>query len=61
MNRFSDGEVYVNFPGFGENSQTLWKSSYGANYTRLGEVKRKYDPQNVFRMNQNIRPVELAA
>ncbi|MEE4263987.1 MAG: FAD-binding oxidoreductase [Desulfobacteraceae bacterium] len=56
MSRFSDGGVYVNFPGFGENDQALWKSSYGANYQRLATIKAKYDPDNFFRMNQNIRP-----
>ena len=55
ISRFSNGGVYVNFPGFGENAQKLWRSSYGANYERLAEVKNRYDPTNFFRMNQNIR------
>jgi FAD/FMN-containing dehydrogenase len=32
------------------------EAAYGPNYKRLVEVKAKYDPSNLFRMNQNIQP-----
>jgi hypothetical protein len=46
--------VYVN--QLGETSEALVKASYGPNYARLVEIKKKYDPQNVLRLNQNIQP-----
>ncbi|WP_135302780.1 FAD-binding oxidoreductase [Haloarcula amylovorans] len=44
---------YGNFPGFAEDPTTML---YGDNYDRLVEVKTKYDPENVFHLNQNIEP-----
>ena len=32
------------------------ESAYGTNYARLVEIKRKYDPDNVLHVNQNIKP-----
>jgi hypothetical protein len=46
--------VYVN--QLGDTSDELVKLAYGPNYARLIEIKKKYDPKNVLRLNQNIRP-----
>ena len=46
--------VYVN--QLGDTSDQLVRSGYGPNYARLVEVKKKYDPNNVLRLNQNIKP-----
>ena len=46
--------VYVN--QLGETSDELIRAAYGSNYARLVEIKKKYDPQNVLRLNQNIKP-----
>jgi len=50
----STGGVYVNVLGAGEQSRI--RAAYGDNFDRLVEVKRKWDPENLFRMNHNIRP-----
>lgn len=46
--------VYVN--QLGETSEELVRTAYGSNYARLAEIKKKYDPRNVLRLNQNIKP-----
>ncbi len=48
------GGAYVNF--MMEESEERVQASYGANYERLTRVKAQYDPENVFRLNQNIQP-----
>jgi FAD/FMN-containing dehydrogenase len=48
--------VYVN--QLGETSEELVKAAYGTNYARLVEIKKKYDPRNVLRLNQNIKADE---
>jgi len=47
--------VYVNFVA-DEGEARIREAYPGATYDRLAEVKRRYDPDNVFRFNQNIRP-----
>jgi FAD/FMN-containing dehydrogenase len=52
----SDGKAYFNFPGLLEEGDAAVRSSYGANHARLARIKATYDPDNRFRLNQNIRP-----
>jgi FAD/FMN-containing dehydrogenase len=53
---FATGRAYVNFL-MGDEGQDRVKATYGAaKYERLVALKRRYDPDNVFRMNQNIVP-----
>jgi FAD/FMN-containing dehydrogenase len=60
MQRFGTGRMYLNFPGHGEGDD-LVRSALGPDiYARLAQVKRVYDPGNLFCMNQNVRPNELA-
>jgi len=35
------------------------KAAYRDNYEHLAQAKRKYDPDNLFRVNQNIRPADV--
>jgi FAD/FMN-containing dehydrogenase len=51
--------VYVNYLGNDESEQRV-RNAYGSNYGRLQAVKAKYDPDNFFRMNQNIRATKAA-
>lgn len=55
MQRFSSGKIYLNHPGFDEEEDLVQKT-YGDNYARLVALKDKYDPKNLFHMNQNIKP-----
>lgn len=56
MQRFSTGGLYVNFPGFEEGGESHERSAYGGSYERLVALKNKYDPTNLFHVNQNIKP-----
>ena len=51
---FASGEVYVNH--LDAEEATRIRAAYSGNYERLVALKNKYDPANLFRMNQNIRP-----
>jgi FAD/FMN-containing dehydrogenase len=54
MRPFSTGGVYVN--NLGDEGDDRIKAAYGGNYERLVALKTRYDPTNLFRLNQNIRP-----
>jgi FAD/FMN-containing dehydrogenase len=52
---FNPGAGYSNFMMDDEGAARV-KATYGENYDRLAAIKKKYDPANLFRVNQNIRP-----
>jgi FAD/FMN-containing dehydrogenase len=51
---FSTGATYINFQSADEGEARV-RAAYGANFARLVEIKQKYDPRNLFRVNRNIR------
>ena len=51
---FASAGAYVNFLTADETDRV--KAAYGRNYDRLAKVKRKYDPENLFRTNWNVKP-----
>ena len=54
LHPYSAGGAYVNM--MMEEGQDRVEASYGENYERLAKIKAKYDPTNLFHVNQNIRP-----
>lgn len=54
----ASGGAYLNFPGFMEEGDALVRASHGSNYERLQTLKRRFDPENLFRRNANIDPAE---
>lgn len=52
---YSSGGAYLNFE-MHEDGIDRVKKNYGKNYERLSTIKKKYDPDNFFRVNQNIKP-----
>ena len=54
LHPFSSGGAYSNF--MMDEGQERVRDSYRQNYDRLVEIKTKYDPKNLFRVNQNIKP-----
>ncbi|WP_420645007.1 FAD-binding oxidoreductase [Candidatus Leptofilum sp.] len=56
---FSDGSRYLNFAGFQEEGDAMMQDAFADKYQRLAELKAKYDPTNLFSLNQNIKPAQL--
>jgi hypothetical protein len=57
VKRFGTGAVYLNFTGLAEEAPEAGvDTALGRNLRRLAEVKAKYDPDNFFRVNNNIKP-----
>lgn len=54
IERFASQRGYVNF--LGDEGTARVRAAYGPNYQRLVALKTKYDPENVFHLNQNIKP-----
>jgi hypothetical protein len=54
MQPFARKAAYVNYLSAGEQDRVV--AAYGPHYERLAALKSKYDPGNLFRMNQNIKP-----
>jgi FAD/FMN-containing dehydrogenase len=51
---YASAGAYVNFMTEEENDRIV--AAYGANYQRLVQIKKRYDPENIFHLNQNIKP-----
>ena len=51
---FSAGRMYMNY--LTDQGEPGVRAAFGENYSRLAELKKKYDPTNFFRFNQNIEP-----
>jgi hypothetical protein len=57
ISKFGTGAVYLNFTGLSDEAASAnVDSAFGRNLARLGEIKAKYDPENLFRVNNNIEP-----
>ena len=54
LHPYSAGGAYVNM--MMDEGQERVRATYGDNYDRLARIKASYDPDNLFRVNQNVRP-----
>ncbi|MEO8149525.1 MAG: FAD-binding oxidoreductase [Bacteroidia bacterium] len=59
LHPYSMGGAYINF--MMDEGVDRIKATYGKNYERMVKIKNKYDPSNLFRVNQNIKPVAATA
>jgi FAD/FMN-containing dehydrogenase len=56
LHPYSAGGAYVNF--MMDEGEDRVRATYGKNYARLAKIKKRYDPTNLFRVNQNIKPAK---
>ena len=56
LHPYSAGGAYINF--MMEEGEDRIRATYGKNYNRLAKIKKRYDPANLFRVNQNIKPAK---
>ena len=56
LSPYSAGGAYVNF--MMDEGDDRIRATYGKNYDRLARIKKRYDPTNFFRVNQNIKPAK---
>ena len=57
ISEFGTGSVYLNFTGLADEAASAGvDSAFGRNLKRLAEAKASYDPDNLFRLNNNISP-----
>ena len=56
LHQYSAGGAYINF--MMEEGEERIRATYGKNYGRLAKIKKRYDPTNLFRVNQNIKPAK---
>ena len=54
LHPYSAGGAYINF--MMDEGEERIKATYGDNYNKIAKIKSKYDPENIFRVNQNIKP-----
>ncbi len=57
LHPYSAGSAYINF--MMDEGEDRIRATYGDNYDRLAAIKAKYDPKNLFRINQNIKPKQM--
>ena len=55
LHPYAGGGTYINMM-MGDEGGDRVRTAYGSNYERLAQIKAKYDPDNFFHINQNIKP-----
>ncbi len=56
LQKDSEGSFYLNFSSAPEEKESTMRHNYGNKYQKLMAIKKRYDPTNLFRLNQNIKP-----